>query len=268
MTRFGIIGTGSLGTSLLRAAATHAPEIGLFAANRDPSQMEKLRCEIPGLLAATPEDLAKAADLVVLCVSPDAYLALCDRIAPHLGSTIVISVTNTIPLASIAERVRVPVVKVIPTLAHVVGRGVSLLVAGPGAKPEDVEAVRRVFARFSVPIMIDARNDRVASNVAGSALALFAALCDAFVSANAARTETLARPVLDAMMAETVGAIAALANAGYGWGDIVRATATPGGMTQAALDVLASQFPQIANDMVAATFARQAEFLNRKQAIP
>ena len=74
-----------------------------------------------------------------------------------------------------------PVVKVIPTLAHVVGRGVSLLVAGPGAKPEHVDAVRRVFARFSMPMLIDGRDDRVASNVAGSALALFAALCDAFV---------------------------------------------------------------------------------------
>ena len=29
MTRLGIIGTGSLGTTLLRAAATHAPEIRL-----------------------------------------------------------------------------------------------------------------------------------------------------------------------------------------------------------------------------------------------
>jgi competence protein ComER len=269
MTRFGIIGTGSLGTSLLRAAATHAPEMGLFAASRDPSQMEKLRREIPGLVAAAPEDLANAADLVVLCVPADAYLPLCGRIAPHLGShTIVVSVANTVPLATIAERVRVPVVKVIPTLAHVVGRGVSLLVAGPGAEHEHVDVVRRVFARFSVPILIDGRDDRVASNVAGSALALFAALCDAFVSANAARAETLNRPLLDAMMAETAGAVAALAKAGYGWGDIVHATATPGGMTQAALDVLASHFPRIANDMVAATFARQAEIQNRKQATP
>jgi pyrroline-5-carboxylate reductase len=170
-------------------------------------------------------------------------------------------------LASIAERVRVPVVKVIPTLAHVVGRGVSLLVAGPGAEPEHVDAVRRVFARFSVPMLIDGRDDRIASNVTGSVLALFAALCDTFVSANAARAESLGRPMLDAMMAETVAAVAALAKAGYGWSDIVHATASPGGMTQAALDVLTSHFPQIANDMVAATFARQAELHNCKQAV-
>jgi pyrroline-5-carboxylate reductase len=74
MTSFGVIGIGRLGTALLRASATHAPELGLFAASRDPARIEELRREIPGLVAASPEDLARSADLVVLCVPPDAYL--------------------------------------------------------------------------------------------------------------------------------------------------------------------------------------------------
>ena len=266
MTRLGIIGTGRLGATLLRAAATHAPEIELTAASRDPARIDALRREIPDLASASPEVLGRTADLVVLCVPPEAYLALVERIAPHLGPrAIVISVTNAVSLADIAERVRAPVVKVIPTLAHVVGRGVSLLFAGPGAQPEHMESVRRVFARFSMPVQIDEGDDhdgRVASNVAGSALALFAALCDTFVCANAARTQTLERAALDAMMAETVAAVAALAKAGYGWSDIVHATATPGGMTQAALDVLMRDFPRVAHDMVEATFARQAAIRN------
>jgi len=267
MTSFGIIGTGRLGTALLRAAGTHAPEITLLAASRDASRTEKLRRQMPGLVAASPEDLARTADLVVLCVPPDAYLPLCDRIASHLGPrSIVISVANPVPLAAIAERVRRPVVKVIPTLAHVVGRGVSLLVAGPGAKAEHVDLVRRVFTRFSVPMLIDARDDRVASNVAGSALALFAALCDAFVSANSARAQALGRPMLDAMMAETAGAVAALVTAGHSWSDIVRATATPGGMTEAALNILTRSFTTTAEEMVAATFDKQAEIQNRDRA--
>ena len=155
--------------------------------------------------------------------------------------------------------------KAIPTLAHVLGRGVSLLVAGPRAKSEHVEAVSSVFARFSMPTTIDARDDRVASNVAGSALAFFAALCDSFVSANASRAKSLDRAALDAMMAETLAAIAALAKAGYAWNDIVRTTATPGGMTEAALILLMSQFPRIADDMVNLTFAKQAEIQSRER---
>ena len=269
MTRLGIIGTGRLGATLLRAAAIHAPTIGLAAASRDPARVAALQREIPRLAAASPEDLARACDLVVLCVPNDACLPLAERIAGHLGQgAIVISVSNTVPLAAIAERVRVPVVKVIPTLAHVVGRGVALLVAGPGAGPAHVEAVRGVFAHFSLPLLIDERDARVASNVGGSALALFAALCDMFVAANAARAQTLERATLDAMMAETAAAVAALAQAGHGWNDIVGATATPGGMTHAALQILASGFPRIAEDMVEATFATQAALAKRAGGAP
>ena len=65
-------------------------------------------------------------------------------------------------------------VKVIPALAHVVGRGVLLLVAGPGAEP--TMSVRTAFARLALLMLIDQRDDRVASNVAGSAIALRRAL--------------------------------------------------------------------------------------------
>ena len=269
MTRLGIIGTGSLGTTLLRAIAAHAPEIALIAANRDPLRIEMLRREIPSLSAAAPEEVARDADLVLLCVPPQVYLPLVERIAPHLGPrTILVSVTNSVSLNAIGTHVSAPVIKVIPTLAHVVGRGVALLIAGPRAQPKHIDMVRDVFAHFSMPMVIDGRDDRVASNVAGSALALFAALCDTFVTANAERAETLDRQTLDGMMAETLAAIAALTNAGYAWSDIVRATATPGGMTEAALSLLMSRFPQIARNVVASTFVKQAELQGPERISP
>lgn len=234
MTHFGIIGTGSLAATLLRASHAYAPEIELIVAGRNSSRTKALQREIPGLVAASPEDLARVAELVVLCIPPEAYLPLVDRIAPLLGPrAIVVSVNNAVPLATIVEHAHKPVVKAIPTIAHVVGRGVSLLVAAPDALPEHIEAARTI--------------------------------CDTFVSANAVRAATLPRATLDAMMAETAGAIAALVKAEYSWSDIVRATATPGGMTHAALEVLASHFPRLAADMIEATLARQAAIQNRQE---
>jgi len=264
MTQLGIIGTGSLGTALLRAASRFAPEIVLVASNREPSRIETLRREIPALKAATPEELARECDLVLLCVSPEVYLPLVERIAGHLKpTTVLVSVTNSVSLDTISQRVAVPVVKIIPTMAHVVGRGNVLLIAGPRARSEHMDSVAAVFARFSKPIVIDPSDDRAASNISGSALALFAALADSFVSVNASRTGKLDRRALDGMMTETLGAIAALVEAGYSWSDIVRTTATRGGMTEAALNVMMSQFPEIASAMVDVTFAKQAEIQSR-----
>ena len=105
MKRLGIIGTGSLGTALLRAAGTHAPEIALIASSRDPARIEVLRREIPRLEGATPEDLARATDLVLLCVPPETYLPLVERIASSFGPrAILVSVTiryRLMPLQSV-----------------------------------------------------------------------------------------------------------------------------------------------------------------------
>ena len=267
MTQLGIIGIGSLGTALLRAASKFAPDISLVASSRKPSRIEVLRRDIPALKSATSEELASQCDLVLLCVSPEAYLPLVERIAGHLKpTTVLVSVTNSVSLDTIGQRVAVPVVKIIPTMAHIVGRGNVLLIAGPRVRSEHMESVAAVFARFSKPIVIDPSDDRAASNISGSALALFAALADSFVTVNASRSRRLDRRALDGMMAETLGAIAALVEAGYSWGDIVGTTATPGGMTEAALNVLMSQFPQIASAMVDVTFAKQAEIQSRDSA--
>jgi pyrroline-5-carboxylate reductase len=128
-------------------------------------------------------------------------------------------------------------------------------------------SVATVFAGFSRPIVIDASDDRVASNISGSALALFAALADSFVTANVSRATKLDRRALDGIMAETLGGIAALVEAGYSWNEIVRTTATRGGMTEAALNVMMSRFPQIANAMVDVTFAKQAEIQSRDASV-
>src|SRR4051812_14837952 len=185
MTHLGIIGTGSLGSALLRAASRFAPDLVLIASSRDPSRIELLRREIPALKGATSEDLARASDLVLLCVPPEAYLPVIGGIAGCLRpQTVLLSVTNLVALEANAEGVAVPVVKLVPTMAHVVGRGNALLIAGPRAGADHIEAIRQVFARFSKPTVIDPADDRVASNISGSALALFAALAESFVAAN------------------------------------------------------------------------------------
>ena len=125
--------------------------------------------------------------------------------------TIVISVANAVPLATIAERVGVPVVKAIPTLAHVVGRGVSLLVAGPGAEPKHVDAVRNVFARFQ---RADAdRSTRRPRSIQRGRIgdrSVRRALRRLRLS-QCGPKRGFGPSTLDAMMAETAGAVAALA---------------------------------------------------------
>jgi competence protein ComER len=257
----GIIGTGRIGAILLRAAMRHAPDVPLLLAGRNEAAVAALAAEIPALKRLPAEALAAQADLVLLAVPPDAYCRLAKDLAPHLRSdTVLVSLTNGIALADLGACVSCPVVKVIPTMAQTVGRGVSLVSAGPRAKPRHVERVRSFFGRISRPLLIDDGDSRAASNVAGSSLAIVAAFCRAFVRENAKKAVALDEAALTAAMAETLGALCALVEDGRSFEEIVEATATPGGVTAAALEVLA-RWPM--TDMVEATFARQAAMVQQ-----
>lgn len=255
-TSVGVVGAGRLGSILLRACSRHAPDVPLFVSSRDGAAVARLTAEISGLTCLAPEVLASEADLVLLAVPPEAYLALAERLSALIRpDAVLVCLTNGVALGELGQRTGCAIVKVIPTMAHLVGRGVCLVTAGPRAEERHVHRVMDVFARFSRPLLIDDTDSRVASNVAGSGLALIAAFCKDFVDANAPRASRLDSRALQAAMAETLGAVSELVREGHSFSDIVEATATPGGVTAAALEVLA-KCP--AEEIVEATFQRQA----------
>ena len=257
--KVGIVGTGRLGSMLLRTAARSAQETLLYAAGRNRGQLAAMRRAIPSLTVAEIDSVACAAELLILCVPPDAYGALLRQCSGCLlESSIVVSVTNGVPLEAIGDLVPNPVVKVIPTMAHTVGRGIALVTPGPRAEPSHIDVVRRFFGSFSKPILIEDRDSRVASNVAGSWLALLAAICAIFVRSNETRAFALSRGALEEMMSESIGAVSDLLASGFSYDDIVQGTATPGGTTEAALQILQERFPMLATAMVEETFRRQA----------
>ena len=251
-----VIGGGRIGGTLLRAAARFAPHLPLVLATRDPKAAATLAAEVPGLTLASPDEAAARADLLMLAIPPEAYLPVLGAIGARMRpSAILVSLTNGVPLETIGQRIANPVVKVIPTMAHIVGRGVALVTPGPRAGAGEVERVREVFSTFSRPQIVDEADIRAASNVAGSGLALIAGWCDAFVAANAARTPGLDRDALAVMLAETLGAVSDLVREGHAFSEIVERTATPGGMTAAALEILRAAPIDAA---VEETFRRQA----------
>lgn len=254
--RIGILGTGRIARVLAAASASH---VNVMVWGRNGEALAALTNTNPSLRAASFDEAAEA-DLVALAVPPQAYREMLQRLAPLLpAQAIVVSLTNGVALDEIGGLVVNPVVKVIPTIAQSVSRGVTLIVAGPRASAEHVARVTGWLACFSAPQRVEESDIRVASNAAGSAVALMAAFASAFAQANAARAIHLTQAELERMTAETLGAVGDLARAGVPLDAMVETTATPGGVTEAALDVLRSVAPDLCRLMVEASFARQNE---------
>ena len=254
----GIMGAGRIAELLSRAIASRAPAVPLMLAGRNRGRCEAIRRLVPGLAIVQPEILARSVDLLFLAVPAEAYLQILGSIASALApECILVSLTNGVALEALGAATSNPVVKVVPTMAHLVGRGTALIIRGPHADDAHLARAAQLLRLISRPAVVDDRDARVASNVAGSFVALAAAFTNAFVAANAERALLLDRSQLDAMAAEALGAVSDLVAAGHRLTEIVDATATPGGPTEAALAACAAQMNEAARQAVVATFRNQ-----------
>lgn len=253
-----VCGTGRLAQALAPAFAQACPGYETAIMGRNAAAQAALIGTHPSLVAGDRAFAARC-DLIVLAVSPSAYEAVLAEIAPHLrAASIVVSVTNAVSLHDIGRWTDNPVVKAVPTIAQSVGRGAVPVVAGPRAGAHDVRLVMDWLSRFSHPVIVGEEDIRVASNVAGSAIAAFAVLAKAFVSANAAQARNLDRASLEAMMAETLIAVGELYRSGRGFEQTVAATATPGGVTEAMMQPLGATIDDLCRAMVEASILKQA----------
>lgn len=254
-----IAGTGRLAKILAEASirASSLDTVAIVA--RDRVKRDQLIAEVPGLQPAEPESASRA-DIVVLAISPDGYRPVLAKLTSHIRpSTVMVSVTNGVSLQDMSRWTPNPIIKVIPTIAQSISRGAVPVVAGPAATSSDVELVKDWLKQFSVPMEVQDEDIRVASNVAGSAIAVFALFGRAFASANAAKTHSIPPNYLDQMIAESFAATAELLSRGYDYDTIINSTATPSGITEALLRPLEAMADVTCAEMVKAAFSRQRE---------
>lgn len=259
----GIIGTGSMGSMLVRAHGRFAARESRFvihAANRTPEPLAALRATVPQLHTGTHDEVAERADLLFLCLPPEPYLRVAAELSARMAPTAVfVCISNGVALDDLAAVVPQPIVKLVPSLAHEAGRGVALLIRGPHATPEDVVRVRSFMERFSTVMEIGAGDARVATNITGCGPALVACFAQLLAQSASAFTGNLTAEELNAMSTETVIGAGSMLRAGWTLQQLIAGVATPGGSTEAALSVLRRDLPNVLDSMHVATSARLAE---------
>jgi competence protein ComER len=263
MTRpiIGIIGLGAIGSMFVKASRTFDQETPPFiASSRSGASVDVLATAYPDIKAATNAGVAREADILFLCVPPSAYLAVLDEIAGELtAGKILVSVTNGVELSSIESRVACSVIKVIPSVVHAVGRGVSLLVRGARSGDAEVEAVSRFIRPFGKLVEVDPADMRIAANLTGCGPALIACFCQVLARVCGRSAIRLSYPQMDELIRETLIATGILVEKGMQCPAIMAEAATGGGMTQIALETLMADLPDVLERMTEAISDREQE---------
>ena len=169
--KLAVLGAGKLGGILLRAYLKQ----GLFAPKRVAATVrhdEKAASLSKDLGAEVGTDNRKAvrgADIVLLCVKPQAIREVLEEIRPELTEkSLVISVAASVPTSYIEQHLgaaavsganaRVPVVRAMPNTCSTVGCGMTGICRGSHATPEHLEIARALFDAVGRTVVVDEKH--------------------------------------------------------------------------------------------------------------
>jgi len=259
MTPILLLGAGRMGGALIegwrKAGAFGLADLMV----RDPHPSAELTA-LSGLSLNPPDQEFGRAGTVLLAVKPQLWREAAAQAAPHLApDAVIVSIAAGVAAADISQAFGGRrVARVMPTTAVAIGQGTASLFA------DDPEARARAHALFApVARVVDLDDEafmHAATAVSGSAPAYLYAFVEALEAGGvkAGLTEEQSRTLARSTIS---GAAALLAISGEDPAELRKQVTSPGGTTQAALEVLMGNggLEPLLADAVEAAVARSKE---------
>tara|TARA_R110002095_G_scaffold57084_6_gene48843 strand:+ start:489 stop:1331 length:843 start_codon:yes stop_codon:yes gene_type:complete len=268
-TKIALIGAGNMGGALaagwLRSKRSGVTPQELIIVDPAPSdavqalieQYQIRHVEAPSL------DMAGEIDLIVLAVKPQALDKLAPLLVPLLSAecgvlSVMAGITMTRLATMFGDR---PLVRAMPNTAAAVGAGISVCVSNDAGPAMEKLTTKLLKVGGAVEWVTDERLIGAATAVSGSGPAYVFLLAEALAGAGFA--EGLPRELADKLARQTIiGAGALLAASESSPQELRRSVTSPGGTTQAAIDILmggGGGLPELVRQAVSAAERRSRQ---------
>lgn len=258
--QLGIIGGGNMGRAIVRGAleAGVLPPGEVLVAEIDDGRRRSL-AEL-GCRTAAEAPAAVAAAQIMLAVKPQSFPEVARSIGPLPGPKVVISIMAGLATDGIRRALgdAARVVRVMPNTPCQVGAGAAAIALGAGAGPGDEDLARRLFEVLGRTVMVGEGAMHAVTAVSGSGPAYVFLLAEAMEAA--ARDLGLDAETARLLVEQTVmGAGRLLLESGRGAAALREAVTSPGGTTEAALQVMRKrELPAIVAEAITAARDRGA----------
>lgn len=152
MKKAAFIGTGNMGSALVRAACRALGAENVAVSNRTPSKAEELARETGCQAFGSNRAAAESAEYVFLCVKPKLIRGVAEELADLLPGRAVVSVAAGVLLNDLQGWVGedVPVLRIMPNTPCAIGVGMTALSGGKTAREKhftDVEMILSATGR-------------------------------------------------------------------------------------------------------------------------
>ena len=234
---FTLIGAGRMGEALLKGWLASAPAPQICVIEPQPSDALAALARAGTIDLNTPP---APCGTLVLAIKPQVFAKSADTLKPFVGpKTRIVSIMAGVKLRQISERLgSARVLRAMPNTPGAIGQGITVISAPDDAAKADITAARKLLSPLGeVEGPIDEALMAAASGVSGCGPAYLFLLAE--VLAEAGEVEGLPAPLARKLARRTIeGAARLMQQTGDAPQDLRRAVTSPGGMTQAALDVL------------------------------
>ena len=258
MTHYRFIGTGSMGSMLIRKFIS----TGMIA-SRDITASSKTGISARALaektgITAAPSNtaVAKQAGILFICVRPADVRKVLDEVWGVLQpGVLIVSIAGSVNLADLAHYagLHARVARVIPAVTAEQGAGGSLVAFGQGATPEDRECILGLFNAVGTSVETGEENFDLYADLTSCAPAFIAAMMREYAAA-AVRTGAVEPAVAEFLLRKTLsGTARVLDEEGTGFDEVIRRVATRGGITEDGVKVLEARLPGVFDGVLAAT---------------
>lgn len=259
--KLSFIGTGSMGSAILRAVCGSVDPADITITNRTVSKAEmlamKLGCEATG----TNIECAKGADYIFLGVKPDTVCTVLQEIAPALtGEETIVSMAAGVSGQTMHHALgkENPIIRILPNTPCAIGRGLMLIAPCSAAAAEKREELARILAPCGRVAFTDEAHADAGMVIGGCTPAFtylfIEALSDGAVASGLSRADAIA------WAAQAVaGAAELVLQSGQHPAALKDAVCSPAGSTIEGVRALErSAFRAAAMDAVSAAYAKTA----------
>lgn len=251
MPKVGFIGTGSMGSILMRAfvKAGVLDKNRIFASDKISGKVKALESDL-GIQGKDNISVAHDSDVIFLCVKPFDVKPVLEGIKAELNSSkLLISIAVGVMISDIESRVRARVVKVIPSVNARVRAGISLVCFGKGTDKDKRFVMEELFGKISKSVEIKEEDFGVCMDLTSCAPAFMAYIMNEFAKAGSRKSQgSLSGQVTENLVKETMlGTARLLTEERMRFEEIVGKVATKGGITEEGIKVLQAELEEPPN---------------------
>ncbi len=255
MTTFGFIGTGHLGSMLVRKFVETGAmdEKDIIASNRNLAKARRLAAQV-GIQVGSNRDVAIQSDVIFLCVRPMDVKGVLGELEDLLtADKLLISAAVDFSLKELQRLRKARTARVVPSIACENLLGVSLVAMGNNATLQDKELIFSLFAALGDPVEVPEDHFEVLADITSCGPGYISSLLHEF--ALAASWRGVPKDLAEELVKKTLAGTARLLEA-ESFGGLISCVATEGGITEEGVKIIRAEAPEMFSGLFSATRAK------------